>query len=90
MKKKSSKSEAKKQIQEFFSNIKNKSLNEVKKIKRLAMSQNIPLKELRKKFCKKCLVPYKNPKIRIKNKIKIITCENCDYVSRWKIKSNSS
>jgi|TARA_Y100000034_G_scaffold31485_1_gene38491 RNase P subunit RPR2 len=90
MKKKSSKSEIKKQIQEFFLDIKNKSSNDVKKIKRIAMSQNIPLKETRKKFCKKCFVPYKNPKIRIKNKIKIITCENCDYVSRWKIKSNSS
>lgn len=86
MKNKVSKTETKKQIQEFFLNIKNKSPNEVKKIKRLAMSQNVPLKKLRKKFCKKCLVPYKNPKIRIKNKMKIITCENCDYINRWKIK----
>tara|TARA_Y100000034_G_scaffold49240_1_gene60893 strand:+ start:136 stop:396 length:261 start_codon:yes stop_codon:yes gene_type:complete len=86
MKKKSSKSEIKKQIQEFFLDIKDKSPNEVKKIKKLAMSHNIPLKETRKKFCKKCLVSYKNPKIRIKNKMKIIICENCGYVSRWKIK----
>jgi|TARA_B100001971_G_C18232828_1_gene565060 RNase P subunit RPR2 len=90
MKKKSSKSEVKKQIQEFFLDIKNKSSNEVKKIKRLAMSRNISLKELKKDFCKKCLMPYKNPKIRIKNKMKIIICENCDSVSRWKIKINSS
>ncbi len=90
MKKKLSKSEAKKEIWEFFSNIKNKSSKNIKKIKKLAMSYNIPLKELRKRFCKKCLTPYKNPKIRIKNKIKIITCENCNYISRWKIKINSS
>tara|TARA_Y100000296_G_scaffold79484_1_gene103493 strand:+ start:1343 stop:1609 length:267 start_codon:yes stop_codon:yes gene_type:complete len=85
MKNKLSKTQVKKQIQEFFLDIKNENSNDVKKIKRLAMSQNIPLKELRKKFCKKCLVPYKNPKIRIKNKIKMITCKNCNYISRWKI-----
>ena len=90
MTKKISKSEAKKQIQEFFSNIKNKNPNEVKKIKKMAMGQNIKLGEKRKLFCKKCLIPYKNPKIRIKNKTKIITCENCKYISRFKLKFNSS
>jgi RNase P subunit RPR2 len=85
MKKSSSKSEAKKQIEEFFANSKNKTSKQVKKIKRLAMSQNIPLKEKRKLFCKKCLVVYKTPKIRIKKGIKSITCENCNYTSRWKI-----
>ena len=87
MKNKSSKKEVKKQIQEFFLDIKNKSSNEVKKIKRLAMSQNVSLKESRKKFCKKCLVPYKNPKIRIKNNIKSVIRENCEDISRWKIKN---
>ncbi len=86
MKNKISKSEIKKQIQEFFLNIKNKSPKDIKKIKKISMSFNIPLKELRKKFCKKCFTPYKNPKIRIKNKIKIIKCKNCDYISRWKLK----
>ncbi len=86
MKNKISKSEIKKQIQEFFLNIKSKSQKDIKKIKKLSMSFNIPLKELRKKFCKKCFTPYKNPKIRIKNKIKITTCGNCNYISRWKIK----
>ncbi len=85
MKDKISKSEAEKQIQVFFSNIKYKSAKEVKKIKRLAMSKNISLKEKRKKFCKKCFAPYKKPKIRIKNKTKSVTCENCGFVSRWKI-----
>jgi RNase P subunit RPR2 len=50
------------------------------------MSQNIKLEYKRKLFCKKCLNPYKNSKIRIKNKTKIINCENCGYVSRWEIK----
>jgi len=88
--KKISKIEAKKQVHEFFSNIKDKNTKEIKKIKRLAMNQNIPLRELRKKICKKCFSPYKNPKIRIKNKIKKVICDNCDYVSRWKLESNSS
>jgi len=95
-----SKTEAKKQIQEFFKNIKNKTprlsqvrssssesqAKEIKKIKKLAMKYNLPLKEKRKLFCKKCFTPYINPKIRIKNKKKIITCKECGYISRWKIK----
>ena len=51
------KSEAKEQISEFFFDIRNKSPKEIKKIKRLAMKNNIPLKELRKNFCKKCFEP---------------------------------
>jgi RNase P subunit RPR2 len=88
--KKLSKTEAKKKIDFFFQNVKDKNSKEIKKIKRIAASQNIPLKEHRKRFCKKCLAPYKNPKIRIKNKVKIITCENCNHVSRLKLKINSS
>lgn len=80
-----SKTEAKEKIEEFFRNIKEKSPKEIKKIKRLAMSKNIPLKEKRKLFCRKCLKPYKNPKVRIKNKIKSVECENCSAVSRWKL-----
>ncbi|MFH1359354.1 MAG: hypothetical protein ABIH37_05685 [archaeon] len=82
---KCAKTEIQKEIQEFFSNIKNKTPKEIKKIKRLAMSKNIYLKDLRKKFCKKCLNPYVNPKTRIKNKTKSITCKNCGFISRWKI-----
>jgi len=84
--KKLSKPEAEKQIKEFFSNIKNKTPKEIKKIKRLAMKKNISLKGLRKKFCKKCFTPYKNPKVRIKDNIKKIICENCEYSTRWKLK----
>lgn len=84
-KKKISKKEAQKQIEEFFSNIKNKTPKEVKKIKRIAMKYNIPLKEKRKLFCKNCFVPYKNPKIRINNGKKSVECESCGYTARWRI-----
>ena len=80
-----SKSNANEEIKKFFSDIKNKTPKEIRKIKRLAMRYNIPLKEKRKLFCKKCLQPYKNLKIRIKDKIKSIKCKNCGYISRWKI-----
>ena len=83
--KKLSKTEAKKQIADFFRNTENKSSKEVKKIKKLAMSHNIQLKELRKKFCKKCYFLLKG-KVRIKDKKKVIICENCGSTSRWKIK----
>ncbi len=83
--KKISKTEARKHIKEFFSDIKDKTPKEVKKIKRFAMRHNIKLGELRKKFCKKCLMLYKTPKIRIKKGVKSVTCENCGYVSKWKI-----
>ena len=85
MKKAFSKTEARKQIDEFFSEVKNKTPKEVKKIKRLAMKYNLSLKENRKLFCKKCLVPYKNSKVRIKNKMKTIVCENCGNIARWKL-----
>jgi len=84
--KKISKTEARKIIDEFFGKVKEKSQKEIKKIKKFAMRYNLPLKEKRKLFCKKCFSPYSGKeKIRIKNKIKSITCENCDYVVRWKI-----
>jgi RNase P subunit RPR2 len=85
MKDKFSKTEVEKQINEFFENIENKSANEVKKIKKLAMSKNIPLKELKKKFCKKCFSQLGNSKVRIRNKMKVVRCEKCGQISRWKI-----
>jgi RNase P subunit RPR2 len=86
MKEKCSRTERKKEIEEFFENIKNKSKKDVKKIKKQAMKNRLKLRDLRKKFCKKCFSPYKNSKIRIKNKIKSVICDNCGYISRWKIK----
>jgi RNase P subunit RPR2 len=73
MKKTMSKTQAKEKIEEFFKKIKLKSPKEIKKIKKLAMSFKIPLKEKRKLFCKYCFSPYSTKeKIRIK-------------ISRWKI-----
>lgn len=88
MNKKLSKREAREQIEEFFSNIKNKTTKEVKKIKKLAMRHNIPFKEKRKLFCKKCFKPYsRREKVKIKRGRKAITCENCGYLNRWRISS---
>ena len=87
MNKKLSKTEALKEIEKFFGDIKNKSPKEIRKIKKLAMAYNIPLKEKRKLFCKKCFSAYKNPKIRIKNKMKSVTCEGCGEISRYRIKN---
>ena len=83
-----SQTEAKKNIKEFFADIRNKSPKEIKKMKKLAMSHNIALGNLRKKFCKKCFYPFKTSKVRIKKHMKIIICGNCGHVSRWRINSS--
>jgi RNase P subunit RPR2 len=80
------KSETEKEIEDFFGKIRSKTPKEVRKIKKLAMKQNIKLGEERKKICRKCDSPYKNSKIRIKNGIKSVICINCGQVSRWRIK----
>ncbi len=75
-----------KEMIDFFENILNKTQKQVKKIKKEAMSKNMHLKDLRKNFCKYCLTPYDGTeKVRIENKIKRITCNNCGKVSRWKL-----
>jgi RNase P subunit RPR2 len=81
-----SKKEAEKKIESFFSQIKNKTPEEIRKMKKLSMKHGIKLGELRKKFCKKCFNPYENPQIRFHKNIKSVKCKNCGYVSRWKIK----
>ena len=86
MSKKLLKREAINKIEDFFKNVTNKNLKEVKKIKNLAASFYIPLKDHRKAFCKRCLSPYTISKIRIKNGLKSVTCEKCGFVSRWKVK----
>jgi len=86
MKEKISKTEAEKEIKEFFSNINDRTPKEIRKMKKLAMKHSIKLGNLRKKFCKKCYSPYKNSKTRIKNKTKSTICKNCGYIYRWKIK----
>ncbi len=86
MKKKLSKTEDKKTIEEFFQDLKEKTPEEVKKIKRLAMQHNIRLGNRKKLYCKKCYNPFKEPSIRIKNEMITITCENCEHKNRWKLK----
>lgn len=73
-------------IEDFFSNVENKSPSEIKKIVRAAMKEKIKLGDKRKLFCKKCFSPYKNAKTRINKGIKSIECKDCGYESRWKIK----
>ncbi|NMB66942.1 hypothetical protein GYA25_02690 [Candidatus Woesearchaeota archaeon] len=89
LKKEMSRTQIEKKIKEFFNDekFKEKSQKEIKKIKRLAMSKNIPLKDFKKLFCKYCLKPYSGiEKVRIKNKIKTIECSNCNKKSRWRLK----
>jgi RNase P subunit RPR2 len=81
-----SKKEAQKQIEAFFLDIKNKTSDEIRKIQKLSKNYNLKLRNKRKSFCKKCLNPYKESKIKIHNGVKSIQCENCGYKSRWKIK----
>ncbi|MCK5149930.1 hypothetical protein KAJ87_03320 [Candidatus Pacearchaeota archaeon] len=81
-----SKTAAQEDIEKFFKEIEDKTPKEVKKIKRLAANKKILLKEKRKLFCKKCLAPYKKSKIRIKGGKRIVECENCGFISRFKLK----
>ena len=78
--KKISRTQAREEIEEFFKDIKSKTPKEIKKVKKLSMRHNLPLKEKRKLFCGKCFSPYKNAKIRVKNKKKIVTCLECGNV----------
>ena len=88
MKDKLTKQEIEDKIKQVFES-NNLTEKDIKKIKKLAASKNIKLKELRKRFCRKCysLFNSKNSEIRIKNKFKIIKCKKCGCVNRWKLKS---
>jgi len=85
--KKFSKKETQDYVTDFFSNLKDKTPADFRKIKKFAMKHNIKLGPKKKMFCKKCFSLYKNPKVRINNKIKSVECENCGYKSGWKIDS---
>lgn len=86
MNKNLSKQDIENKIKETFS--KNPSQSEIKKIKTLAMSKNIKLKDYRKKFCKKCYTFFNanNSMIKIKKPYKIIQCKVCGNISRYKLK----
>ncbi len=83
--KKISKDEAKEKIEDFFKDLKNKSSEELRKIKKMAMHYSLKLGDKRKKFCKKCYSANLRVKT-IKNKIKTVECRNCGSIGRWKIK----
>ncbi|MBU0958898.1 MAG: hypothetical protein KKB31_03025 [Nanoarchaeota archaeon] len=85
MKKKKSRTEAIKEIEEFFGDILSKKPEQIRKIKKMAMAHNIKLGNRRKLFCKECFMPYKDPSIRIKNDMITIKCGNCGGKSKWKI-----
>jgi hypothetical protein len=79
---------SKQEIQEKINNIfaKNPSKEEIRKIKKLAASKNIKLKDERKKFCRKCYSLFNSDsQIRIKKGFKTIKCR-CGYVSRYRLK----
>lgn len=87
MKPKLSKTEAEQRIKDFFSHIKHKTPEEIKKIKRLAMSCKIKLGDKRKLFCKKCLNPYaRDSSANIKNGFVAILCGKCGFKNRWRLK----
>ncbi len=77
------KKQALEKIGEFFKEKHSK--EEVKKIKKIAMSYQIKLRDKRKLFCKKCF--SMNLKVLgLKNKIKRVKCEDCGNDMRWKIR----
>jgi RNase P subunit RPR2 len=81
---KSSKSDAKKKIEEHFSQEK-LSLKQTKKIKKISMANRIRLGTFRKKFCKKCLSDLSLGKVRISKGRKIVVCGSCRYINKSKI-----
>lgn len=80
-----SKTEVSEEIDNFFKHIKDKTSDDVIKIKKLAMKYNIKLGDKRKLFCKKCLSPHGNSSINIKNDFLNILCKKCGYKNKWKL-----
>lgn len=83
MKSKLSKTEAQKEINEFFSRS-NFTKEEVRKIKRLAMKYKLRLGKHRKLFCKSCLNKLKG-KTRITKTHKITKCQICGSYNKFKL-----
>jgi len=78
------KKQAQEKINDFFEDIDNKTSEQVKKIKRLAMHYKIKLQDKRKKFCKFCYSTRLKVRKITKNK-KTVECEECKRLMRWKI-----
>jgi len=81
---------SKKDVLEFIQKSldENPSKEKLKNLKVLAMSKNIKIGGLKKRYCKKCysLFTIKNSEIRIKKPYKKIKCKNCGYIARYKLK----
>jgi RNase P subunit RPR2 len=86
MKENISKQKAQKEIENFIKK-EHFSKDELKKIKKIARRGKVKLKELRKRYCKKCESILKG-KLRIKNQHKITECSRCKYKNKEKIKIN--
>lgn len=83
MPRKKNKAETKEEISKFFESIESKKSSDIKKIKKLAMHNNIKLEILKRKFCSKCFSSLENARKRL-NKGKIsITCRNCGNIKRY-------
>lgn len=80
MKKELSKTETKEKIESFMKKDSFTS-EEMKKIKRLAMSHRLSLKNYKKFFCKKCLSKL-HGKTRISKTHKTIECQECNYKNK--------
>jgi ribonuclease P protein subunit RPR2 len=93
-KKKISKQEAIKEIENFFNNAEHIAMNDeetarryVRKARRIAMHFNLKLpREIRKKFCRGCYSFFtsSNCKRRIKHGYLILECLNCKRINRYK------
>jgi len=81
-----SKKEAEEYIKKAF--VENLPKERLKNLKLLAMSKNIKIGGMKKRYCKKCysLFTIKNSEIRIKKPYKKIKCKNCGYITRYKLK----
>jgi len=83
--KKLSKKEAQEQIKHIFES--KPTPKDIKKAKLIAMSKNIKLGPLKKKFCKKCYTLFNstNSETRVKKPLKIIKCKECNNISKYKL-----
>ena len=84
MKSKLTKKEAQEKIDLFFRQEEFDSKN-ARKIKRIAMSYHIRLKNHKKRFCKKCFCNLRSGKMRTNKGYMITECSSCGYKNRWKM-----
>ena len=56
-----------------------------RKIKRLAMKFNLKLGKYRGRFCKRCYSDLKNGKTRVTKRHKILICEKCGFINKFRI-----